>query len=126
MRLADVHCTEHGSAEVAALTGEIDISNTERIGRAVTQAMSNRSLALILDLSEVDFIDSAGIRLIYQLREDLRARGQALRLVIPSGSPTTEALNLAGVIGHIAITETVEAALQEASIRDARGTQAGR
>ena len=113
MRLADVHRTEHDGAEVVALTGEIDISNTERIRRAVTQAMSNRSIALILDLSGVDFIDSAGIQLIYQLREDLRARGQVLRLVIPSRAPTIDALRLAGVIGHVEITESVVAALRK-------------
>ena len=68
MTLADIHCTDHGNAEVATVTGEIDLSNTQNIRRVVTQAMSNKLLVLILDLSRVDFFDSAGIQLIYQLR----------------------------------------------------------
>jgi anti-anti-sigma factor len=112
MRLADVHCTDHGSAEVAALTGEIDLSNSESIRGAITQAMPSRSLVLILDLSEVDFFDSAGIQLIYRLREDLRARGQVLQLVIPSISPTSDALRLAGVTQHVEVLETVDEALR--------------
>jgi anti-sigma B factor antagonist len=113
MRLADLYGTSRGTTEVAALTGEIDISNTDSIRKAITRGMPNHSLVLILDLTGVDFFDSAGIQLIYQLVEDLRARGQVLRLVVPSVSPTNDALRLAGVIGHVAITETVDEALRK-------------
>jgi anti-sigma B factor antagonist len=125
MSLADVRCTAHGVAEVATLTGEVDISNTESIRRAITRAVPNRSLVLILDLTEVDFFDSAGIQLIYQLREDLRARGQVLQLVIPSISATNDALRLAGVKHQVEILETVEDALRRPLTSDSHNTPAG-
>jgi len=70
--------------------------------------MTNEELALILDLSQVDYLDSAGIQLLYQLRERLRVRSQVLRLVIPAGSPANHALKLAGISRYIDISETVE------------------
>lgn len=113
MRLADVMVTAEGRAVVARLTGEVDMSNAESIGGALTEATPNSSLALILDLSAVDYLDSAGIHLIYQLRERLRARGQSLRLVIPADSPANDALRLAGVLRHVETAGTVDAALAE-------------
>jgi anti-sigma B factor antagonist len=112
LSLADVQFTDRGQAVVAQVTGEVDLSNAESIRNAITDVTSNSSLAVVLDLSELDYLDSAGIQLIYQLREDLRARGQELRLVIPPGSPATDALRLAGVERHLETTAAVEDALR--------------
>jgi anti-anti-sigma factor len=111
--LADVRFTHSGQALVAQLTGEVDLSNAESLRTAITEATPNQSLALVFDLSQVDYLDSAGIQLIYQLRADLRARGQSLRLVIPASSPATDALRLAGVSRHLETVETLEAALRD-------------
>jgi anti-sigma B factor antagonist len=113
MRLADLQLTNDGRVVLARLTGELDLSNTANIGGALTESVPNTALALILDLSDVQYLDSAGIHLIYELREKLRARGQTLHLVIPSDSPANDALRLAGISGHIATAQTVEAALAE-------------
>jgi anti-sigma B factor antagonist len=113
MRLADVQLNDDGRVVVARLTGELDLSNTGNIFAALAESVPNSALALILDLTDVQYLDSAGIHLIYELREKLRARGQALQLVIPSDSPAGDALGLAGVSGHVATAETVQAALSE-------------
>ncbi len=112
MRLSDVQFSDHGHAVVARVTGEIDLSNAEDMGEAIALEMRHDSATLVLDLSAVDYVDSAGIRLIYQLRQKLQARGQALRLVIPAGSPTSETLRLAGVESSIETLETVDDALR--------------
>lgn len=111
--LADVRFLNAGRAVVAHVTGEIDISNAESLRNAITEATPNQSLALVLDLTDIGYLDSAGIRLIYQLRGDLRARGQSLRLVIPPASPAVDALRLAGVARHLETVETVETALRD-------------
>lgn len=98
---------------VARLTGELDLSNTASIGGALTESVPNSALAVILDLTDVEYLDSAGIHLIYDLREKLRVRGQSLHLVIPADSPAGDALRLAGVSGSVVTAETVEAALAE-------------
>jgi anti-anti-sigma factor len=111
VRLADVRLTDEGRVVVARLTGELDLSNTASIGGALAESVPNSALALILDLTDVEYLDSAGIHLIYDLREKLRARGQSLYLVIPTDSPANDALRLAGVSGQVATAETVQAAL---------------
>ena len=112
MNLADVQFSDHGSAVVARLTGEVDLSNAEVIEGAIAEAMPNHAMALILDLSALDYLDSAGIHLIYKLREKLHARSQILRLAIPPESPANDALRLAGVSQAIETSQTVDAALE--------------
>jgi anti-anti-sigma factor len=115
--LADMQLTEHGQIMVACLTGEVDLSNAEDVRSAIVAALPNHSLALVVDLSAVDYMDSATIRLIYHLREDLHARGQALRLVVRTASPANDALRLAGVMHQIETLETVGDALQDLDSR---------
>lgn len=63
---------------------------------------------MVLDLSQLSYLDSAGIQLIYTLRENLSVRGQTLQLVIPSSSAAHDALRLAGVLHQVPTAETVE------------------
>ncbi len=106
--LAEVQLRDRGRSAVVRLTGDVDLSNAEGLGRAIGRAIPNHALMLILDLRKVDFLDSAGIQLIYRLREELRTRAQTLRLVMASTSPTYDALRLAGVARHVDIVETIE------------------
>ena len=110
MQLADVEFEPNDHAVVARVTGEVDLSNAENLGSALLDSMPNREHGLILDLSAVAYLDSAGIRLIYQLRERLRVRAQTLSLVIPRSSASHDALRLAGVSEHVEMAVTVEEA----------------
>lgn len=114
MRLADLQFIDEGRVVIARLSGELDLSNTANIGSALTERVPNAAHALIVDLTDVGYLDSAGIHLIYDLREKLRTRGQTLQLVIPSDSAAHDTLRLAGVAGHVATTETIDAALAAA------------
>jgi anti-sigma B factor antagonist len=113
VKLADIQFSEHERVVVARLSGEIDLSNAQSVESAIVEAMPNHALALILDVSALDYLDSAGIHLIYKLREKLRARGQSLRLVIPPDSPANDALRLAGVSRNVDTAQTLEAAMAE-------------
>lgn len=113
MSLADVRFSERGQAVVASVTGEIDLSNAESIRNAINEATPNSSLAVVMDLNDLDYLDSSGIQLIYQLREDLRARGVRLALVMAPGSPATDALRLAGVESHLGTWGSIEDAVDD-------------
>lgn len=111
MNLADIEFDNHDHVVVAHLSGELDLSNVDNVRGALTEALPNQALGLVLDLAAVEYLDSSGIQLIYRLREDLRTRGQVLRLVVPAGSPSHGAMRLAGVAHHVETTSTVEEAL---------------
>jgi anti-anti-sigma factor len=117
MSLGDVTFSDHDGVQVARLTGEIDLSNADSIGDAIAETTPNRMLGLVLDLSQLHYLDSAGIHLIYSLRERLRARGQSLGLVVPPGSASNDALRLAGVTLHVPISQTLQGALQQTGLQ---------
>jgi anti-anti-sigma factor len=113
VNLADIHFSDHDRVAVARLTGEVDLSNVDSIESAITESTPNLALVLILDVSALDYLDSAGIHLVYRLREKLRTRGQSLRLVIPPHSPANDALRLAGIAQVVETAPTLEEALEE-------------
>jgi anti-sigma B factor antagonist len=119
VKLADVQFSDHERVVVARLTGEIDLSNADGIEGAIAEATPNQALALVVDVSALGYLDSAGIHLIYKLREKLRARGQALRLVVPADSPSNDALRLAGVLRNVEVAETLQDAMAQFSARGA-------
>jgi anti-anti-sigma factor len=112
MSLADVQMTVAPSALVAHVTGEIDMSNAEEMGATVIGATPNDAHAVVLELSKVDYLDSAGIYVIHGMRASLQARGQILILVIPPRSPVHDALRLSGADRPGEIVETLEDALK--------------
>jgi anti-sigma B factor antagonist len=119
LKLADIQFSDRERVVIARLSGEIDLSNADSIENAIAEATPNHALALILDVSALDYLDSAGIHLLYKLREKLRARGQTLRLVIQDDSPAHDALRLAGVPRNIETAATVDAAIAEFSAQSA-------
>jgi anti-sigma B factor antagonist len=110
VRLADLDYEMDDGVLVARLRGEIDMSNAEDLRQELTTLTSNEALGLVLDLGAVEYLDSAGIQLIYRLRSDLVTRGQGFRLVIPDGSPIMDALRLAGLDLGTEAAPTVEEA----------------
>ena len=112
MRLADLHLEQDGQVVCASLTGDVDLSNAGSLRAELTGATSNHALGLIVDLTDVDYLDSAGLHLLHHLREDVVSRGQRFRLVIPSGSIAYATMRLAGLDWHAEIVETVGDARQ--------------
>ena len=112
MSLADVQITLAPNALVTHVTGEIDMSNAEEMGATVIGATPIEAQGVVLDLSKLDYLDSAGIYVIYGMRSSLQARGQALILVIPPRSPVHDALRLSGAEHPGEVTEAVEDALR--------------
>jgi anti-sigma B factor antagonist len=113
MTLGDLKLDVRDEALIARLTGEVDMSNAAELLAAITDATPNEVLGVVLDFSEVDYIDSAGIHLMYRLRESLRSRGQALRILIPSDSPVNDALRLAGIERSLEIVTTLDEGVRE-------------
>ena len=79
--------------------------------------MSNDLLGLVVDLTDVGYLDSAGLRVIYQLREHLETRGQEMRLVVLEDSFISKTLELVDAFRVVGIVGTAESALAELSNR---------
>jgi anti-anti-sigma factor len=125
MRLADVEFSEHDGVVIARIVGEIDASNANELANAISDQTPNNALGAVLDLTGTDYLDSAGIHMLYRLRERLRARGQTFTIVVPDNSPTIDALRLAGVEKSLDLRPTLEAALEPQDPRLRDGEEAG-
>jgi anti-anti-sigma factor len=100
---------------IASLTGEIDLSNAAEITDALLGSVPNEALGLVIDLSDVSYLDSAGVRMLAELDHRLGWRAQALRVVAPEASRSRRVLAIAGLERVLSITTSVEAARSSVS-----------
>jgi anti-anti-sigma factor len=91
---------------IATIEGEVDASNVRELGERLRALLTNRSTALVVDLTHTSYLDSAGINMLFALAGELTDRQQRLRLVVPPGTPILRMLTIAGLIGAIATHET--------------------
>ena len=103
----------HGEIPVARVQGEVDASNVKEIGDRVRGLLSNRSVALVIDLSGTTYLDSAGINLLFALAEELRSRQQRLALVVADRSPIARMVALTGLDATVPVRPELADALGE-------------
>jgi anti-sigma B factor antagonist len=76
-----------GEAVRVAVRGELDILTVPRLDRALRRAESDAD-SIVLDLRELEFVDSSGAHLL--LASDRRIRDAGGRLVVVRGSEEIE------------------------------------
>ena len=103
----DIHRAEGEGNPAILLTGEIDISNAGHLARSLEGSVSNLDHELILDLSHVTYVDSAGIKVLFQLARRLKEHQQRLVLVVPEGSGVRRSLTLGGLLRAVEVLETL-------------------
>jgi anti-anti-sigma factor len=81
--ILEVEVTGNGAVMVLALTGELDISGIGRVEEELRQVEEKSPGAVVLDLRDLTFMDSSGLRLV--LEADMRARREARRFAIVPG-----------------------------------------
>ena len=108
---AEIAVERRGDVMVARLSGEVDMSNSSYVGEELTRAVPNDARALVVDLSDARYLDSAAIELLFGLARRLGRRRQALRLVLPPESPLRRVLVLTDIQTAAPLHETLEEAL---------------
>jgi len=94
---------------VARIDGEVDLSNAASLGASLDEAAGDRGL--VVDLSSVGFMDSAGLHMLFRLAAALAAHGCGLRVVVPRAAPLLAVLRISDPTGYIPVDETVDAAV---------------
>ena len=80
----EVTLTEQGDSVHVGLRGEFDISTAARFEEALRRAEAEEPGTVVIDLSELDFMDSTGLRGL--VGADARAREARRRLVLVRGN----------------------------------------
>jgi anti-sigma B factor antagonist len=84
--LATVMVETQGDVQVARVAGEVDISNATQLQSDISGIVRNDAAGLVLDLSNIHYLDSAGIRMLFELHGRLSDRRQRLAAVVPGDS----------------------------------------
>jgi anti-sigma B factor antagonist len=109
--LADLQDEWHEEIPVARVRGEVDASNVKEIADWLRELLSNRSVAMVVDLSETTYLDSAGINMLFALAEEMRGRQQSLALVVGERSPIGRVVSLTGLDQMVRVHATLDDAL---------------
>lgn len=99
-----------GGAIVVHLVGELDLYNAPAVRSALLELTAEQPERLVVDLGEVDFVDSTALGVLIEARTKLTNRRSFL-LAAP-GLETHRALQISGLDQHLAVHGTVDAALQ--------------
>jgi len=99
-----VETTRIGSHDVIVVSGEIDLASAAKVEAAI-EGFSAQSV--VLDLRKVEFMDSAGLKMLLNQRTRLEESGGNLRLVVGEGA-VVRLLELTGVTDAFSITGTID------------------
>jgi|SRR5215469_2557321 len=103
-------------ATVARVEGDLDLVSlpqVERELRAVATDPASKTLVAV-DVTDVTYLNSGAIRLLYDLAEDLRARRRQLRLIMSSDAPLRTLFRRLRFDTVIPVHETLDEAIAEA------------
>lgn len=91
-------------ASVVTVVGEVDLATAPTLADHLRQAADGGE-AVVVDLTGCTFIDSSGFRVLHEA-----AATTPTVLVVPSGSPVTRAMAIAGLERLVPMVEDVESA----------------
>jgi anti-anti-sigma factor len=117
MKIADVTVHDHPEGPVVSIRGEIDLSNADAIRAEIVASVPHTAAGVVLDLTDTTYLDSSGVRLLFDLAERLHGRRQRLALVV-----TEEAL----VRRVLVLTKLDDAVPVHAEVPDALASLNGR
>jgi anti-sigma B factor antagonist len=98
-----------GDACVVKLAGELDLYNATQVREALAEAASDSPQRVVVDLGEVEFIDSTALGVLIEARTRLNNR-RAFLLAAP-GLETRRALEISGLDRHFSVHDSVSEAL---------------
>jgi anti-sigma B factor antagonist len=87
---------------VLHLTGELDLASSPIFERALEDPALAAASLVVLDLDDLKFVDSTGLRIILMAHESARGRGQ--EFAITQGSPQVQRLlSITSVAEHMRV-----------------------
>jgi anti-sigma B factor antagonist len=96
---------------VVAAWGDLDLATAPELADAIEAAAQNEPAALIVDLSRVDFLASAGMSVLIAAHRDIAP--SARFGVVADGPSTGRPLKMVGISAIVEVYRTLDEALDE-------------
>ena len=120
--LSEVEVVARDGVPVVRVSGEIDLSNADAVLRSIEAAIDQQAPGLVVDLRELEFLDSAGVRLLFEAARLVTVVGGRFVALVGPGSPALRVLELAEATSLFPL-ETTEADAVRAASAGRRETQ---
>ncbi len=98
-----VERSRRGDAVVVAAAGEIDLATIDAVREELTAARTEAA-RVVLDLREVEFLDSCGLRLIVEADRDAEKEGWTFVVVRPRDQ-VQRLLDVAGLSARLTVVD---------------------
>ncbi|MBZ0279679.1 MAG: STAS domain-containing protein [Anaerolineae bacterium] len=105
----NINISNQKNITLVEVSGRIDSSNANQLGEALSSQIDDGHKQMVLDLAQVDYMSSAGLREIVSALKKVRGSGD-LRLAQPSVR-VREVLEMAGLDTIFQIFESQDKAL---------------
>lgn len=98
------------SVPICEVEGEIDASNVESVFEQLLRSAPSDSPGLVLDLTRTVYLDSAGVRILFELARRLRTHRQELRIAVPADGIVRRVLVLTALADVVPLHDDAESA----------------
>lgn len=97
-----IEVSSDGGTIVIALCGELDLASAPIFSAKFEQEAAGRPAAIVVDLTELEFMDSTGLRSILLAHERCDGRGPRFA-VVPGDRQAARLLEIARVEEHLSL-----------------------
>jgi anti-sigma B factor antagonist len=109
LRDPPVRGIEHrDGAAIVRLGGELDLYNAEEVRAALVEEIAGGQTRIVIDMAEVEFVDSTALGVLIEVRSRLGRDG--LALAAPQHE-TRRTLQVSGLDRHLPVHDSVDDAL---------------
>jgi anti-sigma B factor antagonist len=98
---------------ILLISGRLDASTVNILERALYRAMAPGTKVVVVDLGEITYISSSGLRVLLTARRQVRERGGDILLCSLSPS-VRDVLNMVGFTALFSVFDSLDAAKQTA------------
>ena len=85
-----------GQPHVLSISGELDVVSLPTVLERVPELVAG-AVAVVVDLRDVSFLDSSGVRFLHRLAHTCERAGTGVRVVAPPGSRARRVLDIVGM-----------------------------
>ncbi len=108
----DIQQEKGDGVTIVALQGRIDGNTSRSLEEALTKSLDQGERRLVLDMTEVEYITSAGLRVVLVLAKRLAASKGNL-VVCSLSEPVRQIFEIAGFLPLIAVSTTRALAIEK-------------
>ncbi len=107
-----VEVLNHGQAAVIAVSGELDLASSPALQEELDRLASSDAKLLIIDLRELDFMDSTGLSVLVRAHQRAEEHGRQLAMV-KGPQQVQRLLSLTGVGDRLTLVDAPEELLTD-------------